>query len=119
MADAVRLRVSGTPEQARGVLEQVLTGQGFRFDWQNEGRAVVEKGSRGKAMFLGALAIHYKYVAELAPQPDGSVDVALTLATSGVSGGAVGYAKVRSMLDELKGHLAQAYQQSGSLLQAT
>ena len=119
MADAVRLHVAGPPEQARAVLEQALTAQGFRFTWQDDGRAVVEKGSRGKAMLLGAFAIHYKYVAEVAPQPDGSVGIGLTLATSGVSGGAVGYAKVRSKLDELKGVLAQAYQQGGSLLQAT
>lgn len=118
MSDAVRLHVSGPPEKARAVLEEALSAQGFRFTWQNEGRGVVEKGSRGKAMLLGALAIHYKYVAEVAPEQDGSVVVALTLATSGVSGGAIGYKKVRSMLDELKGHLTQAYQQNGSLLQA-
>ena len=57
-------------------------------------------------------------MAEIVPQPDGSVGVGLTLATSGVSGGAIGYGKVRTKLDELKGVLAQAYQQSGSLLQA-
>lgn len=118
MADAINLHVAGPPEKARAVLEEALTAQGFRFGWQSEGRAVVEKGSKGKAMLLGAFAIHYKYVAELAPQPDGSVGVNLTLATSGVSGGAVGYAKVRSKLDELRGVLAQAYQQGGSLLQA-
>jgi hypothetical protein len=118
MADAVRLQVSGPPETARGVLEQALTAQGFRFTWQNDGRAVVEKGSRGKAMVLGAFAIHYKYVAEIVPQPDGSVSVGLTLATTGMSGGAVGFAKVRSKLDELRGVLTQAYQAGGSLLQA-
>lgn len=118
MADSVRLHVAGPPEQARATLEQALTAQGFRFTWQNDGRGVVEKGTKGKAMLLGALAIHYKYVAEIAPQPDGSVGVGLTLATSGVSGGAVGYAKVRSKLDELRGVLAQAYQSGGTLLQA-
>lgn len=119
MADAVHLHVSGPPEQARGLLEQALIAQGFRFDWQSDGRAVVEKGSRGKAMVLGAFAIHYKYVAEIAPQPDGSVGVSLTLATTGVSGGAIGFGKVRTKLDELKGVLSLVYQQSGSLLQAS
>jgi hypothetical protein len=118
VADAVRLQVAGPPESARGVLEQALTAQGFRFTWQDDGRAVVEKGSRGKAMFLGAFALHYKYVAEIAPQPDGSVGVGLTLATTGMSGGAIGYAKVRSKLDELRGVLTQAYQSGGSLIQA-
>lgn len=119
MADVIRLHVSGPPERARAVLEQALTAQGFRFTWQSDDRALVEKGSRGKAMVLGAFAIHYKYGAEIVPQPDGSVGVGLTLANTGVSGGAIGYAKVRSKLDELKGVLAQAYQQGGSLLEAT
>lgn len=118
MADSVKLHVAGPPEQARATLEQALTAQGFRFTWQDAGRGVVEKGSKGKAMMLGALAIHYKYVAEIVPQPDGSVGVGLTLATTGVSGGAVGYAKVRSKLDELGGALTQAYQAGGALLQA-
>lgn len=118
MPDSVRLHVAGPPERARATLEQALTAQGFRFTWQNEGRGAVEKGTKGKAMLLGALAIHYKYVAEIVPQPDGSVGVGLTLATSGVSGGAIGYTKVRSKLGELHDVLAQAYQSDGTLLQA-
>jgi len=118
MSDSVRLHVSGSPEDVRTLLDGTLTAQGFRFDWQNQGRAVVEKGSKTKAMLLGAFAVHYKYVAELAPQADGSVIVTLSLATTGVSGGAIGYKKVRSMLTSLGEQLSQAYQSRGTLLQA-
>ncbi|HEV7931201.1 MAG TPA: hypothetical protein VGP70_02575 [Actinomadura sp.] len=99
----------------RPVLEQVLQAQGFRFTWESPENGVVEKGTRVKALLLGALAIHYKYAVRLEPQGDDGVLVGLGLATSGVSGGGLGMVKVRKKLDELQPLLSQAYQATGAL----
>lgn len=118
MADSVKLQVTGSPEQVGQMLEQVLQAEGFRFTWANAADCVIEKGSRTKALLLGAFGTHYKYRLLLHPQPDGSLIVDLGLATTGMSGGAVGVAKVRRKLDEVGGILTNAFQQAGTLIRA-
>ena len=114
MADSVKIHVTGTPDQVRPVLEQVLGAEGFRFTWENPGECIIEKGSRTKAMLLGAFATHYKYRIILRPQQDGSVVVDAGLATTGISGGAIGVAKVRKKLDEVGRILDGAFQNAGT-----
>lgn len=118
MADSVKIHVTGTPDQVRPVLEQVLGAEGFRFTWENPGECIVEKGSRTKALLLGAFGTHYKYRVLLRPQPDGNLVVDLGLATTGMSGGAVGVAKVRRKLDEVGRVLTTAFQNNGTLVHA-
>lgn len=118
MADSVKLHVTGSPDQVRPVLEQVLQPEGFRFTWENPGECIIEKGSRTKALLLGAFGTHYKYRIILRPQQDGSVVVDLGLATTGLSGGAVGVAKVRRKLDEVGRVLVTAFQNAGTLISA-
>ncbi|MFA1540156.1 hypothetical protein [Actinomadura monticuli] len=114
MADSVKLHVTGTPDQVGPFLEQVLGAQGYRFTWENPGEAIIEKGSRTKALLLGAFATHYKYRVILRPQQDGSVIVDAGLATTGMSGGAIGVAKVRKGLDEVGRVLDGAFQNAGT-----
>ncbi|XRQ07163.1 hypothetical protein ACN3XK_63355 [Actinomadura welshii] len=116
MADSVKLRVTGTPDQVRPVLEQVLQPEGFRFTWENAGEGIVEKGSRTKALLLGAFGTHYKYRVLLYPAQDGSLVVDFGLATTGMSGGAVGVAKVRKKLDEVGRIVTGAFQNAGTLV---
>jgi hypothetical protein len=118
MSEYFKLHVNGNPDSARPVLEQALEGQGFRFTWENPQKGIAEKGSRTKAMLLGALSIHYKYWVQLDPQADGTVVVGLGLGTSGVSAGAVGMVKVRKKVDELQQYVSEAYRTSGVLLGA-
>ncbi|TDC59865.1 hypothetical protein E1200_31425 [Actinomadura sp. GC306] len=118
MADSVKLHVTGTPEQVRPLLEQVLQGEGFRFTWENPADCIIEKGSRTKALLLGAFGTHYKYRVLLHQQPDGTLVVDLGLATTGMSGGAVGVAKVRKKLDEVGRVLTGAFQNAGTLITA-
>lgn len=118
MADSVIIQVTGTPDQVRPMLEQVLQPAGFRFTWENAGECIIEKGTRTKALLLGAFSTHYKYRVILRPQPDGSLIVDLGLATTGMSGGAVGVAKVRKKLDEVGRILVQAFQSAGTLIKA-
>ena len=54
----------------------------------------------------------------LRPQPDGDLVVDLGLATTGMSGGAVGVAKVRRKLDEVGRVLTTAFQTNGTLVHA-
>src|SRR5690606_23682793 len=118
MADSVKLVVTGTPEQVGPVLEQALQPEGFRFTWANPADCIIEKGSRTKALLLGAFGTHYKYRVLLRPQPDGNLVVDLGLATTGMSGGAVGVAKVRRKLDEVGRVLTTAFQTNGTLVHA-
>ncbi|MEV3921504.1 hypothetical protein [Actinomadura coerulea] len=118
MANSVSLRVSGALDQVRAVVEAALQPEGFRFTWDNAGQGIVEKGTRAKAMLLGAFATHYKYHLLLRPQPDGTVVVELGLATTGLSGGATGAVKLRRKLDEVGRILTTAFQSSGTLIQA-
>lgn len=118
MADSVKFQVTGTPEQVGPVLEQVLQPEGFRFTWANPADCIIEKGSRTKALLLGAFGTHYKYRVLLHPQQDGTLVVDLGLATTGMSGGAVGVAKVRKKLDEVGRILVAAFQNSGTLVSA-
>ena len=118
MADSVKLQVTGNPDQVRPMLEQALQPEGFRFTWENPTECIVEKGSRTKAMLLGAFGTHYKYRIILRPQQDGSLVVDAGLATTGMSGGAVGVAKVRKKLDEVGHVLVAAFQNSGTLISA-
>ncbi|MFS2291734.1 MAG: hypothetical protein FWJ90_03390 [Actinomadura sp.] len=118
MADSVKLVVTGTPEQVGPVLEQALQPEGFRFTWANPADCIIEKGSRTKALLLGAFGTHYKYRVLLRSQPDGNILVDLGLATTGMSGGAVGVAKVRRKLDEVGRILTTAFQNNGTLVHA-
>ncbi|MFD0688201.1 hypothetical protein [Actinomadura fibrosa] len=118
MADNIRLQVTGPPDQARGLLEQTLQADGYRFTWENAGQGIVEKGSRKKAMLLGAFAIHYKYGVMLYPQQDGTVVIDLGLGNTGMSGGAIGVVKVRKNLDTVRQQLVTAYQNAGALVSA-
>jgi hypothetical protein len=115
MSEYVKVVVAGTPDSARPVLEQVLQGQGFRFTWEHPQKGIAEKGSRTKALLLGAFAVHYKYSVQLDAEQDGTVVIGLGLATSGVAGGGVGMVKVRRKLDELQRALSEAYQAAGVL----
>ncbi|MFI0454302.1 hypothetical protein [Actinomadura sp. 6N118] len=115
MADNIRLHVSGTPDQARTVIEQVLQADGFRFTWEGPGKAVVERGSRKKALWLGVLALHYKYVLLMYPQ-EGSVVIDLALGTTGMHGGAIGMVKIRNKLDEIEHSLKAAFHSAGTLI---
>ena len=114
MADSVKIHVTGTPDQVRPLLEQVLGAEGFRFTWENAGECIIEKGTRTKALLLGAFATHYKYRIILRPQQDGSVVVDAGLATTGLSGGAIGVTKVRKKLDEVGRILDGAFQNAGT-----
>lgn len=116
MADSVKLQVTGSPDQVRPLLEQALQAEGFRFTWENPGQAVIEKGSRTKAMLLGAFATHYKYLMLLHPQQDGTLIVDLGLATTGLSGGAAGVVKVRKKLDAVGRTLTTAFQSAGTFV---
>jgi hypothetical protein len=116
MADSVKLRVSGTPDQARALLEQTLQAEGFRFTWESAGQGIVEKGSRGKALLLGVFAIHYKYVVLLHPQQDGTTVIDLGLGATGLVGGAAGVVKIRRKLDEIGRTLTGALQSAGVLV---
>ncbi|GAA0553367.1 hypothetical protein [Actinomadura livida] len=118
MADIVKLHVNGTPDQVRPVLEQVLQGEGFRFTWENAGECIIEKGSRTKALLLGAFGTHYKYRVLFHPQQDGTLVFDVGLATTGMSGGAIGVAKVRKKLDEIGRVLTGAFQNAGTLISA-
>jgi hypothetical protein len=116
VADSVKFQVKGSPEQVGPTLAQVLEPHGFRFTWSNPADAIVETGSRGKALLLGVFALHYKYRLLLHPQQDGTLVVDLGLANTGLAGGAVGVAKVRKKLDELGHVLYGAFQQNGTLV---
>ncbi|NDU73316.1 hypothetical protein GWI34_11810 [Actinomadura sp. DSM 109109] len=118
MANSVSLKASGGVDQVRAVVEGALQAEGFRFTWEHAGQGIVEKGTRTKAMLLGAFATHYKYHVLLNQQPDGSVAVELAPATTGLSGGAAGVVKLRKKLDEVGRILTTAFQSSGTLIQA-
>ncbi|MFF4240026.1 hypothetical protein [Actinomadura geliboluensis] len=118
MSTSVKLQVNGTPDQVRAVVEQALQAEGFRFTWEDPAQAIIEKGSRTKALLLGAFATHYKYRVMLVQQQDGTVVVDLGPATTGMSGGAIGVAKVRRKLDEVGQVLSAAFQQGGTFIRA-
>jgi hypothetical protein len=118
VADSVKLRVNGSPEQVGQALEQALQPEGFRFTWSNPQDAILEKGSLAKALLLGAFSPHFKYRLLLHPQQDGTVIVDIGLANTGLAGGAIGVARVRKGLDRVGEVLNHAFQQSGMLVGA-
>ncbi|MFC7328962.1 hypothetical protein [Marinactinospora rubrisoli] len=115
MATFAKFHVDAHPDAAREVLHTTLAQQGYRYTWENPQHGLAEKGSKVKAMLLGAFAMHYQYALRLDANPDGSHTVALALNNTGVSGGALGITKVRTQLDELYGVLRQAYTAAGTL----
>ncbi|MEU5884711.1 hypothetical protein [Spirillospora sp. NPDC047279] len=115
MADNIRLHVSGTPDQARVLIEQVLQADGFRFTWEQPGKALIEKGSRGKALLLGVFALHYRYNLMMYPQ-EGSVVIDIGLGGTGLHGGAAGAIKIRSKLDDIQHRLSAAFHSAGALI---
>ncbi|MFI0352144.1 hypothetical protein [Actinomadura sp. 9N407] len=116
MADSVKLQMTGSPDQARSLLEQTLQAEGFRFTWENGGKGILEKGSRTKAMLLGAFAIHYKYVVLLYPDQNGGTVIDLGLGATGLVGGAAGVVKIRRKLDQIGVVLTNALQSAGVLV---
>ncbi|MFD0855982.1 hypothetical protein ACFQ07_27330 [Actinomadura adrarensis] len=118
MADSVKLRVTGPPEQVGQVLEQALQPEGFRFAWSNPQDAILEKGTFAKALLLGAFSPHFKYRLLLHPQQDGTVIVDIGLANTGLVGGAIGVARVRKGLDGVGEVLNHTFQQNGTFVGA-
>ncbi|RCV52088.1 hypothetical protein DEF23_19355 [Marinitenerispora sediminis] len=115
MATFAKFHLDAHPDASREVLHSTLAQQGYRYTWENPQQGLAEKGSKVKAMLLGAFAMHYRYALKLDANPDGSHTVSLLLNSTGVSGGALGIAKVRTQLDELYGVLRQAYTATGTL----
>ncbi|QVQ54489.1 hypothetical protein J4H86_12955 [Spiractinospora alimapuensis] len=115
MAKFAKFQLTVGPADARTVLENALSEQGYRMSWENEYRGLAEKGSKTKAMLLGALAMHFKYNLQIDQAPDGSIVASVFLGNTGMSGGAIGLAKVRTELDRLYTVVRQAYESKGIL----
>ncbi|MFC3998200.1 hypothetical protein ACFOVU_19905 [Nocardiopsis sediminis] len=115
MAEFAKFHLSGDIEDARTVLLDVLGQHGYRFSWESPTSGLAEKGSKAKAMLLGALAVHYKYSLGLQANPDQSVTASISLGNTGISGGAIGFSKVRGELDTLFNAVRQAYEVKGLL----
>ncbi|WP_019630499.1 hypothetical protein [Actinomadura atramentaria] len=119
MADQFRIHVNGSPQQALQQLEQTLQPEGFRITWEQEGQqGFLERGTRLKALLLGVIATHYKYRLIVHPQADGTVVLDIGLGNTGLSGGALGVAKVRKRLGTVRDQLIAAYQANGVLIGA-
>ncbi|TDQ52024.1 hypothetical protein [Actinorugispora endophytica] len=118
MAKYSKFVVAADTEGARSILQETLAQQQFRFSWESPQRGLAEKGSKVKAMLLGAFSVYYPYSLQIDPNPDGTVTVSLFLASTGMMGGAVGVAKVRNGLDSLSGAVRSAYESRGVLRSA-
>lgn len=116
MAHSVKLQVTGSPAQARPLLEQALQAEGFRFTWTDDVDGFVEKGEGWKAIALGFIAPHYKFRVLLHAQQDGTTIVDLGLGNTGLAHGALGVTRVRRQLAKLGPVLQAAYQSNGSLV---
>jgi hypothetical protein len=115
MANHLKFQISLGAADARTILETALSEQGYRIAWHNEQEGLAEKGSKAKAMFLGAFAMHYKYNLRVDPAPDGTAIAAVFLGNTGIAGGAMGIAKVRNELDRLSTVIRPAYEAKGVL----
>ncbi|MFD0853925.1 hypothetical protein ACFQ07_16930 [Actinomadura adrarensis] len=119
MAKSVKIRVTGSPDEVRPVMEQALQPEGFTFTWGTPTQGTVEKGSGVKSVLLGVISPHYMYGVVLQPQQDGSLIVELSVTNTGtaaVTGGAIGVMRVRKQLDRLGKSLQTAFQANDTLV---
>ncbi|WP_018657056.1 hypothetical protein [Actinomadura flavalba] len=115
MASQIEIRAAGTPEQVVPLLTETVEADGFRVTWESPGSGLIEKGSALKAMLLGAFGTHYKYRVLVHPQQDGGTVLNIALATTGMSGGAVGVTKVQRKLTDLQNRLNTAFGSTGAV----
>ncbi|HEV7184474.1 MAG TPA: hypothetical protein VGN33_08245 [Leifsonia sp.] len=119
MASAHEYFLSATPETARAVIEPALVEQGFTVEQTPNGGFVAKRGSAAMTVLFGGmagnkLAMSFKVeVMEL----QGQIVVRLSrvVASSVVTGGALGASKANSVFMQTANALGAALNQAGIL----
>ncbi|GLU46331.1 hypothetical protein [Nocardiopsis ansamitocini] len=115
MAKHAKFVVALHPEDARLILQEVLTAARYRYSWEHQQRGLAEKGSKTKAALLGVFSMYYPYSLQIDLNGDDTVTVSLFQASTGMMGGAIGITKVRKELDALVTATRLAYEAKGVL----
>jgi len=94
---------SGTSQQE---LEKLIDAAMTNFEYKHLGQGIYEKGSRTMRILFGGFCKYYKFKLSVDGTDPQNIKVRVVNGSSGISGGAIGIAKVRSEIDRLR-HIYQ------------
>ncbi len=104
------IQVRIDPAGAQNIAVQAFSANGFRVSWESSVMGMVETGSRGGNIALGALSQYYAINFEIHPAQGGTV-LRLIQGNTGLAGGVIGMAKVkkkfRGVLDDIANWMQQ------------
>jgi hypothetical protein len=113
------LFVQGDQEFARGVVDQVLTNNGFTLTYSDPYNCQAERGSLGLTMFAGAFAgkkQHMKVGVNYAVDPQGAQVVTMAQTNTGAAGGVIGASRLKDAFTGLVGEMRNAFASQNRLL---
>lgn len=87
-------------------LEQLIDEAMTDFEYKHLGQGIYEKGNRTMRILFGGFCKYYKFKLSVDASDPQNIKVRVLNGSSGMSGGALGVAKVRKEIDRLR-HLYQ------------
>jgi hypothetical protein len=111
--------VQGDQEFARGVVDQVLTSNGFTLKYTDPYNCQAERGSLGLTMFAGAFAgkkQHMKVGVNYAVDPQGAQVVTIAQTNTGAAGGVIGASRLKDAFAGLVNQMRNGYASQNCLL---
>jgi len=115
-----RFMTTGDYLVARDVVYTTLQNQGFTIEVTGDWSARAERGSQGASILLGAFSgksgRHLILDIASTSEASGNVVIALTAATSGMSGGLIGMSQAKKAYKETYDAVGTALQAAGVLV---
>jgi hypothetical protein len=112
----VEFMLEGDPTRARATLQEALEARKFRVTWTDDWTGVAERGSKVANVLLGALAQYFKVGVSIRSGDNGQSVGRLDRLSSGWMGGAIGAARTRKNLENLRNELQSTFQSAGVLV---
>jgi hypothetical protein len=83
-------------------LEKLIDAAMSDFEYKHLGHGIYEKGSRTKRILFGGFCKYYKFQLSVDATDPNNIKVRVLNGSSGMSGGAIGVAKVRNEIERLR-----------------
>ena len=108
--------VTGDPARAKQTAATALEAREFVMHWTDDWSAKAVKGSKGKAMLLGAFAVYMEVGVNVRALDDVNSVIQIHTLTTGMMGGLWGVSKTNKNFVQLRDELGATFDSAGVLV---
>lgn len=113
--ESVEIAVAGDPARVRDTIAGALLARGFTVSWPDQWNGVATKGSRGRQLILGALAVYFEVNLNVFVVDD-TTTLRLSRPSTGISGGMAGRMRAHKQFTTLAAEVTEVFRANGVLI---